>query len=309
MIINYNEDNRVKESVLTLGNFDGVHNGHKFLISKMNDIANNLNLKSVLITFNPHTRFITDFDDKESFRIITDSKYKIDLLKELNIDYISVVEFDLEISKIDYRDFIDQIVSKYNPKVLLLGYDNKFGYKGMGNYESVKSYISDKSYSMKVELVDRYLDDKQKTKSSIIKKYILDGNIKQANHSLGRTFKISGSIVKGYELGNTLGFPTANLHLENKQQIIPKVGVYYVNFRVGINNYKSLCNIGYSPTFKKDKKLSIETHILNEKNIDLYGEYAEIEFIDFIREEEEFSSKELLINQINKDISLINKIN
>ena len=173
MIINYNEDNKVKESVLTLGNFDGVHNGHKFLISKMKDMANNLNLKSVLITFNPHTRFITHFDNKASLRVITDSKYKIDLLNELNDDYISVIEFDLEFSKIDYRDFIDQIVSKYNPKVLLLGYDNRFGYKGMGNYESVKSYITDKFYSMKVELVDKYLDNTQKTKSSIIKKFIL----------------------------------------------------------------------------------------------------------------------------------------
>ena len=241
MIINFNEDYKVEESVLTLGNFDGVHNGHKFLISKMNDIANNLDLKSVLITFNPHTRFITDFNNNKSFKIITDLQYKIDLLKELNIDYISVVDFDLEFSKRDYRDFIDQIVSKYNPRVVLLGYDNKFGYKGMGNYESVKSYIADKSYNMKVELVDRYLDDNQKTKSSIIKKYILDGNIKQANHSLGRRFKISGHIVKGYELGNTLGFPTANLHLENKQQISPatatvvNLGVSFLHLRVTEN--------------------------------------------------------------------------
>ncbi len=308
MIIDFKENKKIQSSVLTLGNFDGVHNGHKFLINKLNFIASDLNLKSVLITFDPHTRCVVD-SKKTPLKIITDSSYKVELLEKLNIDYISVIKFDLEFSKITYQDFIDQIISKYNPKVLLLGYDNKFGFKGMGTYKTIQEYINKKSYKVKVKMVDMFQENNKRIKSSIIKKYLQNGDIKKVNYSLGRKFKIFGKVIKGYKIGSALGFPTANLYLENKQQIIPKVGVYYVNFRVGKYKYKSLCNIGYSPTFKKDKELSIETHILNEQNIDLYGKYVEVEFIDFIRDEEKFSNKELLINQINKDISLVNKIN
>ena len=306
MLIKFKNNQKIDKSVIVIGNFDGVHIGHKFLIKKMKTISSKMNLKSILITFDPHTRHITNSNNR-SLKLITDSNYKIELLQNLKVDYISVIDFDLEFSKITYETFIDQIVLKYNPKVILLGYDNKFGFKGLGNYKTILDHINKKSYTVEVQQLDKFIYNDKIIKSSLLKKYILEGNIKVVNELLERKFKIYGKVIKGKKIGNLLGFPTANLLLGNKQQIIPKVGVYYVNFKVGKDNYKSLCNIGYRPTFEKDKKLSIETHILNKKNIDLYGKFVEIEFLDFIREEKEFRNKELLINQINKDISLVNK--
>jgi len=308
MLVNFKDNISLDKSILTVGNFDGVHEGHKFIINQMKKISLNENLTSVLITFNPHTRYITD-KENDNFKTLTTFQYKIKLLEEFNIDYISIIDFDLEFSRIKYDLFIEKIIKRYNPKAILLGYDSNFGFQGKGNFTSLSKYISNKSYNIKSILGKKLDKEDYIIKSSIIKEHIQNGKINLANKLLGRKFKLFGIIIKGDSIGASIGFPTANLQVLNKQQIIPKVGVYYVNFMVGNNNYKGICNIGYRPTFEINKSISIETHILYKDNINLYNKNVEIEFINFIRYEKKFESKELLVSQIKKDINYVKKIN
>ena len=308
MIINFNDNVNIKKSIVTFGNFDGVHIGHKFIINELKKISSYKKAKSILITFNPHTNSIIN-KKIDIHQLITDYDYKIDLLDKEMIDFISIVDFNVNFSKITYTSFVNEILQKYNPSHILIGYDNKFGYKAEGNFESLTKYIKSISRDIKVLTLNEVKQGSMKVKSSIIKGFINSGDIKIVNKMLGRKFKLFGKIVKGNKVGNMLGFPTANLEVLNKQQIIPKVGVYYVNFVVGKNRYKSLCNIGFKPTFGNDNKLSIETHILNEEEFDLYNLNVELEFIDYIRDEIKFKNKDFLIEQINKDIIKVNKIN
>ena len=308
MIINFHDDKKIKNSVVTFGNFDGVHIGHKFIIDELKRISSYAKAKSILITFNPHTSSIIN-NHIDRHTLITTHDYKIDLLSKELIDFISIVDFNEAFSKVAYTSFVDQILLKYNPSHILIGYDNRFGYKAQGNFESLTNYIKSTSKDIKVLSLNEIKQQTIKVKSSIIKNLIESGNIKLVNSMLGRKFKLFGNIVEGTKVGNMLGFPTANLEVSNKQQIIPKVGVYCVNFVVGKNRYKSLCNIGYKPTFGNNNNLSIETHILSEENFDLYNSYVEIEFIDYIRDEIKFKNKDFLIEQINKDIIKVNKIN
>ena len=308
MIVDFENTIHVSDSIITFGNFDGVHKGHKLIINELKKISNKENLKSVLVTFNPHTAFITQ-DGGMNHKIITPYDYKISLLKNESIDFISVVDFNLLFSKITHDLFLDKIIEKYNPRIILIGYDNRFGYKAKGNFNSLSKSSKILSKNIKVVSLDKLRKSDIEIKSSAIKDYISSGNVKFANKALGRKYKLFGKIVKGKSLGNLLGFPTANLEVSNKQQIIPKVGVYYVNFVIGNNRFKSLCNIGYKPTFGNNNKLSIETHILSKEKFVLYNLDVEIEFIDYVREEIKFSSTDFLIEQINKDIKKVNKIN
>ncbi|MBI45845.1 MAG: riboflavin biosynthesis protein RibF [Candidatus Marinimicrobia bacterium] len=289
------------KTILTFGNFDGVHLGHSALINKMSTLAERNNLKSVLITFNPHTQSVLNKNNEN--KIITPHSYKVDLLKSYIIDYLSIINFDKNFSTIKADAFIDKILKYYNPLYILIGYDNRFGYKGEGCYDFLKDYLSDSDVEV-IEFEEYYLS-KGHVKSSLIKKAILEGNMKASSCFLGRDFSLYGKIVKGKGRGKLLGFPTANLKLLYKEQIIPKVGLYYVNFIDGNKSYKALCNIGYRPTFDDDKILSIESYIMEDEDFNLYNRDIKIEFLKFLRDELTFNSKEELIKQIENDIMCV----
>ena len=301
-IINFNDTQTISSSVITLGNFDGIHLGHRDLINNLVSKSKEMNnTPSLLITFNPHTQNIVNKND--DFKLITLHDNKVTLLKEYDIDYISIIDFDDDFSKLSAEEFIELIIQKYNPKSIIIGYDSKFGYKGRGDYLFLKEYLyqrniniyQNKPYSLNGKII----------KSSLIKNLLIDGDIKSVNKYLGRRFSISGTIIKGEKIGQLLGFPTANLRLTDKQQIIPKVGVYSVTLFFDNVEYKALCNIGHRPTFLKNGKLSIESYIINYNKFDLYGKKINIKFNFYIREEKTFNNKEDLVKQINKDIEVI----
>ena len=302
-VIDFNDNNiDIPSSVITLGNFDGLHLGHADLINNLIlESKNRKNSKSILITFNPHTQKVLNPD--KDLKVITSDKEKNNLLCSYNIDYISVIKFNAKISKLSPEEFIDLIISKYKPKSIIIGYDSKFGYKGKGDYSFIKKYLFNKN----IEVLKNkpYALNNVIIKSSLIKKVINDGDIKSANMYLGREFSLFGKIIKGDKIGSSIGFPTANLHLNNKQQIIPKVGVYCVTLFFDNAEYKALCNIGYRPTFFENGKLSIESYILNYNESDLYEKDVRIQFNFHIRKEKRFKSKEDLVKQINKDIKVL----
>ena len=302
-VVQFSDFRTSDETILTFGNFDGLHIGHSSLIKKMTSLANKHNLKSVLITFNPHTKTVLNKDDEN--KVITPYPFKIKLFDKYCIDYLSIIDFDNNFSKIKADVFIDKILEYYNPSYILIGYDNRFGYKGKGCYDFLNNHLLNRN--IQVIKFDKYYLDEKLVKSSLVKKTILDGSIKKASFLLDRNFSLYGKIIKGKGRGRVLGFPTANLKLSYKEQIIPKVGLYYVNFIDGNENYKALCNIGYRPTFDNDNILSIESYIIEGENFDLYGKDVKIDFLEYLREELTFNSKEELMRQIKIDIAGIKK--
>jgi len=299
-IIKFDDTITITSSVVIFGNFDGVHLGHQSLIDEL--IKYGHKKTKVLITFHPHTQSIVK--NSNSLKLITPYREKLKLLSTFNIDYISIINFNSSFSKLSPDQFIDSIINKYNPQTIIIGYDNNFGFKGKGNYIFLKKYLIDKN----IELYQNkpFSLNNSIIKSSLIKELIKNGDIKSANSYLGRKFKLSGNITNGNKIGKKIGFPTANLKIEDKQQIIPKVGVYSVNLIVGTKKYKALCNIGYRPTFFERGKLSIESYIVNHNDLDLYNTYISLEFNFFIREEIKFNNKEGLVKQIKKDIEALN---
>ena len=293
--------NATKNTIITIGNYDGIHKGHIFLLKKLTDIAKANNLDSVLITFNPHTKSIIN---KTSFKVLTTFNDKIDLSHNLKIDFLCEVKFNEIIRKLSYKEFIDIVIKKYNPSIILIGYDNKFGNNRNGDFEVLNDYL--KETDIEVLKCKEYNSSDYKVNTTKIKENINNYNISLANNLLGRKYTIKGKVIKGENNGKSIGFPTANIKINTFEQLIPPNGVYSVTLKVGTNKYSSICNIGYCPTIKKNCMFtSIEVHVINE-NLELYNKNVIVEFIDFIRKEKKFNSKEDLIKQIKKDILKVN---
>lgn len=293
--------NATKNTIITIGNYDGIHKGHIFLLKKLTDIAKANNLDSVLITFNPHTKLIIN---KTSFKVLTTFNDKIDLSRNLKIDFLCEVKFSEIIRKLSYKEFIDIVIKKYNPSIILIGYDNKFGNNRNGDFEVLNDYL--KKTDIEVLKCKEYNSSDYKVNTTNIKKNINNYNISLANNLLGRKYTIKGKVIKGENNGKSIGFPTANIKINTFEQLIPPNGVYSVTLKVGTNKYSSICNIGYCPTIKKNCTFtSIEVHVINE-NLELYNKNVIVEFIDFIRKENKFNSKDDLIKQIKKDILKVN---
>ncbi len=297
-----NDSNKAtKNTIITIGNYDGIHRGHIFLLNKLTDLAKANNLDSVLITFNPHTKSIIN---NTNFKVITTFNDKIDLSDNLKIDFLCEVKFNEIIRKLSYKEFIKIIIKKYAPSIILIGYDNKFGNNRSGNYEVLNEYL--KESDIEVLKCKEYKSPDYKVTTTNIKNNINNYNISLANNLLGRNYSIRGRVIKGENNGKSIGFPTANIKIYTFEQLIPPNGVYSVTLKVGSNKYSSICNIGYCPTIKDNCKFtSIEVHVIN-KNLELYNKNVTVEFLDFIRKEKKFNSKDDLIKQIKKDILMVN---
>ena len=302
-LINLNNARISDSSVVSFGNFDGLHLGHGKLIDSIMHNAKRCHAKSILVIFNPHTKKIISEDF--SFKEISPYKNKLKLLKTTNLDYLITVEFDNNFSNISPDNFIKLLIKKLNPCMFILGYDNRFGKNGKGSYLYLKKYIEKNNLDIKVNEFSQFNFDSKNIKSSIIKNLIEKGNVKKANKLLGRNFAINGKIIEGNKMGGSLGFPTANLKIDSHEQILPMHGVYCVNLILNKNSYRGLCNIGWRPTFNHDSdKITIETHLINQ-NINLYNENVEIEFLSFLRHEKKFDSQVELVSQIKEDIKLM----
>ena len=293
---NYNETRF--NTAIALGNFDGIHIGHQQLIKTMISKSKELGIKSSLLLFKSHTKAIID---KNKPSMITNNQQKFKIAEELGIDIVYLLDFDDKIMRLSGEEFVrDIIIDKMNGKLLVVGFDYRFGHKASGNSD----YLIElgKKYDIDVVVLDPIYKDNQVVSSSIVRELITDGNMLEASNILGRAYSIIGKVIPGKNRGNKLGFPTANIKpIDN--YVIPKNGVYMTNTIIDNKRYVSATNIGYNPTFDEDI-LKIETYILDfEGNI--YGKTLEIEFIDFLRNDIKFQSKEALIEQMKIDIEII----
>ena len=282
----------------TVGFFDGLHRGHRFLIDELKKEASRKNQKSMLVTFATHPQKVLQPDFK--FEILSTLSEKLALLEATGIDYCVVLDFTKEIARLSAREFLQDILSRQlSVATLLVGYDHRFGHNRADGFKEYAVY--GKEVNMDVIQASQFqMSDDLQINSSRIRQLIKQGDVSQANQLLGRLYSFSGKVVDGLKLGRKLGFPTANLQVEDEDKLIPAVGVYAVQAIVGTNKYLGMMSIGYRPTIETEHSLSLEVHLFDfDQNI--YGQSLRVEFLRKTRDEEKFASLDELIAQLHRD--------
>ncbi len=288
-----------EEIIISIGNYDGVHLAHVEVLSALVANAKDSGSKSVVITFTPHPKQVFSPD---KFKYLTEYKLRSKLLHSLEIDYLVEVPFTRDFSTMSPEDFLkDYIFSHQRVKKIFLGHDFSFGSNKSGDKSFLEEYISKNNLEIEVSSSPSFKFDEQIISSSMIRNLLHLGKTIEASKYLGRLFTLNGIILKGDGRGKKIGFPTANITTD-KNQLIPKPGVYASKVDVSGMVYNSITNVGFKPTFKDQSEINIETHIFDFDR-DIYGEGLIIYFLDYIRDEVKFSSVNDLVIQIQKDVS------
>ena len=281
-------------SILTLGTFDGVHKGHRKIISNLKSEAKRNNLRSIILTFFPHPRNIVSSEIIKSISTIDE---KIKIFSDLGIDELIIQKFDKSFASMDAKEFIELLVNNLKIKKIIVGYNHRFGKNRSADINVLKDFSL--KYDFEVLEIKAFEVENIKISSTKIRDAIQQGNIKLCNNYLGYNFNINGDVVKGKSIGKSLGFPTANIKIVEEYKIMPKNGVYLVRCFFEKEKLYGMMNIGFNPTFGSNDK-TLEVNIFDFDK-DLYGETIRIEFLNFIREEIKFENVELLQNQLIKD--------
>ncbi|MCA0448027.1 MAG: bifunctional riboflavin kinase/FAD synthetase [Bacteroidetes bacterium] len=284
-------------SFVTIGAFDGLHFGHRQIIKKVIEEATFNNGKSVLITFNPHPQEVIQKGPAE-FHLLTTLNEKLTILKQTGIDRILVLPFTRDFSELSAEQFIETIlIGKVGLKKIWLGYDHGFGKNRQGSADILRAY--GEKFNFEVEQVPAQELNGIVASSTQIRKYILAGEIDKANELLSYKYSISGLVSRGERIGRRIGYPTANIFVENPKKLIPATGVYLVKMIVRGKEYPGMCNIGFRPTFN-GSELKIEVHLF-DFNEDIYGVSVCVLFVQKIRNEQKFSGPEALVQQLRLD--------
>ncbi len=292
-------DDNKQETVVTIGNFDGIHIGHKKLITTTKKYALEKHLKSIVITFNPHPLEIIK-NTMPFFYIFSEEEKNIEMEKE-NIDFFIKYPFTKDFSNISPEDFVNILIDKLNCKVLVVGEDYCFGKNRSGNVDILKKLGQEKG--IEVIKISNIIIDGERVSSSIIRECINDRNIKKANLLLNKPYYIFGKVVEGNKLGRTIGFPTANI-IPPKNKLLPPDGVYITKTKYNNKLYDSITNIGTNPTVNNNHR-TIETYIF-DFNQNLYNQNIEVYFYDWVRSVKKFNGIDELKEQIAKDINIAN---
>ncbi len=284
----------------TIGNFDGVHLGHKKIIDSVKKEALEKGLSSCVITFHPHPQKVLQNID---IPLLVPIRERLKLLERQGVDYVACYTFTKELSQISAKDFITNIlVGKLNLKHLIVGPDFAFGRKREGNAELLR--VMGEQLGFETRVVGPELIDDQIVSSTSIRNFLREGNVREASKFLGYDFYIEGSVIEGERRGRQIGFPTLNL--DTDWDILPKVGVYATRAHIDGENKESITNVGYRPTFGSDELL-IETHVFDFDK-EVYGKRVRVEFVERIRDEQKFDGPDALVDQIKKDVLKVKDI-
>ncbi|WP_255593137.1 bifunctional riboflavin kinase/FAD synthetase [Mesoflavibacter sp. SCSIO 43206] len=283
-------------TVLTIGTFDGVHIGHQKIIKRLVEISEIKNLTPSLLTFFPHPRMVLQKD--ANIKLINTIDEKKDILKQFGISNLVIKEFTKEFSRLTAEDFVKNIlVDHLKAKHIIIGYDHHFGRNRNANIEDLKQFGKD--FDFEVEEISKQDINDVAVSSTKIRAALQEGNIKTANTYLGYNFMLTGKVIDGKKLGQTINYPTANLHIEENYKLIPKHGVYIVKSIIDNITVYGMMNIGHNPTVN-GKHQTIETHFF-DFNKDLYGQNLKIELLQRLRDEQKFNSVEELQSQLHID--------
>ncbi|MEO8822395.1 MAG: bifunctional riboflavin kinase/FAD synthetase [Ginsengibacter sp.] len=300
-----------ENAAITIGTFDGVHSGHLQVIHQLKKEASIINGESVIITFDPHPRMVLNQNkNRPSIHLLTTLPEKIELLEKEGIDHLVVVPFTLKFSNQSAEEYIsDFLVKKFGPKIIIIGYDHRFGNKRVGDYELLEKYQDE--YHYKVKEIPEHVLNHIKISSTKIRSALEDGDLKTAKECLGYDYFFEGKVVDGNKLGRTIGYPTANLEIQNNNKLIPENGIYAVKVAIGkvASNenslfvpesfYHGMMSIGIRPTIS-DNRRTIEVNIF-DFNENIYGRTVRVYVKYFLRNEEKFDSMNELKNQISLD--------
>jgi riboflavin kinase/FMN adenylyltransferase len=277
-------------AVVTTGTFDGVHIGHKRIIARLKEVAQQINGESVIITFFPHPRLVL-FPEDNDLKLINTLEEKIELLEKAGIDHLLIIPFTKEFSRLSSLEFIQQIlVDKIGTKKLVIGYDHHFGKNREGTFEHLKHYAPE--YGFEVEEIPEQDINDVAVSSTKIRNAILEGDFRIANSYLGHAFTLRGTVTRGDQIGRTIGYPTANINVPETYKLIPGEGIYAVALNVNNHPYKGMLYIGNRPTVNGLNKV-IEVNIF-DFNADIYDETIEITFHQYIRGDKKLNGLEEL---------------
>lgn len=287
----------IKNPIVTVGTFDGVHFGHQKIIKRLQKIAKKNNGESVLLTFDPHPRKILLND--QGLKLIHTINEKINILENLGLNHLVIYPFTLEFSKFSAKRYIDELlIQKLGTHTLVIGYDHHFGNDREGNIDLLKKY--EKSNPFYLEEIKAHEIEEIKISSTKVRSAIEKGNIHLVNDYCGHFYEFSGEVVRGNGIGKTIGTPTANIKLNSNEKIIPLDGVYAVVCQIKDTNYKGIMNIGFKPTVDEGQKRTVEIHLFDYEK-DIYGQDLRTKVIERIRDEVKFNSLKELKSQILKD--------
>lgn len=292
------EDCHLDASWVTIGSFDGVHLGHQTIIRQMVEEAKSNASSTVVITFFPRPAAVLHHSAEQSL-YLTKPEDRAHLLGNLGIDYIFTLPFDQSFASLSAQEFMEKLSQQFGVKQLWVGYDFAMGKHRQGNPQALDEL--GKTLGFQINIIQPVKIGSRIVSSSCIRQLISNGNVKQAAALLGRWYALNGNIIHGDMRGRTLGFPTANLDVWDLNQL-PARGVYATWAVIGEKKYPSITNIGFRPTFKNNSYLpKIETYII-DFNEDLYNKSLTIEFVEYFRAEQKFSSADLLKQQLNQDV-------
>lgn len=298
-----------KNTVLTLGTFDGIHLGHHQIISAVVKKAKQNNMRSFVLTFEPHPRKVLSKDNK--VYLLSSLEDKIEILNKLGIENLLVIEFTKEFSQQSAEQFIiDYLVNGIGLSEIVIGYDHHFG-KGRGGNADTLISIGDE-HGFKTSVIQSYYLEDKVVSSTKIRDALSEGDVLSAAKMLGRYYRFSGTVVGGDKRGRALGYPTANIDLDVKEKLLPLIGIYAVRVTLHNHVYNGLLSIGRRPTFYEDGAVVSEVYIYNFDQ-QIYGEKISIELVDRLRGEEKFNSTDELVTQMDKDkekgIKILNALN
>ena len=285
------------DCVLTIGSYDGLHRGHQDIIKTLTTTAAAKSKKSALITFDPHPRHVLDNNKKLS--LIISMKQKIFLLEKLGIDILLVIPFTKEFSHMTAENFMDNVIMEYfSPSGIVIGYDHHFGYKREGSPEFLQEYANRRGIN--IDIINAVADDKVVLSSTHIRDLISNGFVRRASFELGWVYGFYAKVVHGSGRGKGLEFPTANIVAIEKNQLMPKTGVYLARGRVNDDFIVGMCNFGTRPTFN-ERELVMEINFFTSSLDDIYNREIYIEFLERIRDEKKFDNPDQLVQQLHQD--------
>lgn len=285
-----------KKTIVSVGSFDGVHLGHQALIRRMKEVGEQYNSKTILVTFNLPPRFV--LSQNKEFKLLNTLDEKLASFQNAGIDSVWIIPFTSELAELSYNRFVEEyLAGRAGVGHLVIGHDHSFGKGKKGNYNDLLRLSHQLGFS--IEQVAAYTIDGIIVSSSNIRELLLNGNIIMANRLLGYHYSLSGRVVRGNQIGKLIGFPTANLGLDDPNKLIPSTGVYACQVEWKKQTFFGMSNIGFRPTINAHQ-LTIEAHIFDFDQ-DIYNDEITVRLVQKIRDEIKFGSLQLLKKQLYVD--------
>jgi riboflavin kinase / FMN adenylyltransferase len=283
----------IKRPVITIGTFDGIHIGHRAILQETVVRARSGDVDSAVVTFNPHPRIVLG----QSVSLLNTRDEKRSIIENTGISHLIEIPFTVEFSDLEADEFIKLIVDALNPSTIIIGYDHGFGRNRSGDIQQLEQ--AGKILGFDVVNIEAIEADDQKISSSVIRSLLQKGDVKAAARLLGQYYEISGSVIRGNQIGKLLGYPTANIYIDDPYKLIPSIGVYAAYVHYNNHLYQGMTNIGLRPTINAHQ-LTIETNIFDFDD-DIYYERISIQLVERIRDEKKFDNLDVLRNQLKAD--------